>query len=369
MKEFMKADFLIVGQGLAGSILALKLKKLGLKVIVIDKPNASSSSRVSQGMINPISGRRLKLTWNFDESYKNASHFYNSIEEQFSTKIFNKKESFRFFISKEQKDSFLKDKEDDSYAKHIKKHINKNDKDVCTYINNDLGGFLSAGAKLNVKKLLDIIKGYLQTEADLHLNDFEYSDLIINKNELLWKNINLEGVIFCEGSEYLKNPFFNWVPITPIKGQLIEIENKDLEKELNNKIIQKENFVVLDEESKNIWTGASFERKYTTTLPTDKIKEDSLLKLNEIIPQLQNTTVINHLAGFRPCSSDRKPTLGKHPNLKNIYLFNGFGSKGSLWIPHHADKLIKLILEGEELDKQIDISRFKKYYEINNKNC
>ena len=60
-------DFLIVGQGLAGSILALNLQQRGKSVLVIDNEHYGSASQVAAGLINPVNGHRLNLTDNFEQ--------------------------------------------------------------------------------------------------------------------------------------------------------------------------------------------------------------------------------------------------------------------------------------------------------------
>jgi len=43
----MTADYLVVGQGIAGSVLAWSLDKLGYKVVILDDPSLPSSSKAS----------------------------------------------------------------------------------------------------------------------------------------------------------------------------------------------------------------------------------------------------------------------------------------------------------------------------------
>ncbi|HWB65164.1 MAG TPA: FAD-dependent oxidoreductase, partial [Chitinophagales bacterium] len=60
-------DFIIVGQGIAGSMLSWFLLRAGQKVLVIDKYNPSSASNIAAGISNPITGRRFVKTWLADE--------------------------------------------------------------------------------------------------------------------------------------------------------------------------------------------------------------------------------------------------------------------------------------------------------------
>jgi len=54
----MMIDFLIVGQGLAGSLLAWELIQRGCSVLVVDK-GEENASQVAAGLINPVTGIRF----------------------------------------------------------------------------------------------------------------------------------------------------------------------------------------------------------------------------------------------------------------------------------------------------------------------
>ena len=57
-----EVDFLIVGQGIVGTMLAFFLLKKNQRVLVIDKKIPGSASQHSSGIINPITGRRFAKT-------------------------------------------------------------------------------------------------------------------------------------------------------------------------------------------------------------------------------------------------------------------------------------------------------------------
>ena len=60
-------DTLILGQGLAGSLLAWMLIRKGQKVCVIDDAHRSSSSRVAAGLVNPLAGMRFNRRPEMDD--------------------------------------------------------------------------------------------------------------------------------------------------------------------------------------------------------------------------------------------------------------------------------------------------------------
>lgn len=59
-------DYIIAGQGIAGSLLAWFLLQRGKQVLVVDPQVAGTSSGVSGGMIDPVTGRRIVKTWMAD---------------------------------------------------------------------------------------------------------------------------------------------------------------------------------------------------------------------------------------------------------------------------------------------------------------
>jgi len=72
--------------------------------------------------------------------------------------------------------------------------------------------------------------------------------------------------------------------------------------------------------------------------------------------------VVGHEAGVRPTVKDRKPLVGQHPNYKNLFVLNGFGSHGIMIAPWAAAQLFGCIEKGEELLPEVDINRFAKFY-------
>ena len=56
----MEVDYLIVGQGICGTMLSWYLLKEGKTFLVIDDNNENSSSKIAAGIINPVTGRRAQ---------------------------------------------------------------------------------------------------------------------------------------------------------------------------------------------------------------------------------------------------------------------------------------------------------------------
>lgn len=88
MKRINEVDYILVGQGLVGSALALQLIKRNKKILVIDQPFANASSRVAAGLFNPITGRHMIKTWMADTLFPYFHAFYREAEVLTNSKFF-----------------------------------------------------------------------------------------------------------------------------------------------------------------------------------------------------------------------------------------------------------------------------------------
>jgi glycine/D-amino acid oxidase-like deaminating enzyme len=69
-------DFIIVGQGLAGSAVALQLLERKHRIMVIDNPSANHTSRIAAGLFNPVTGRKMVRSWMADILFPYLHEFY-----------------------------------------------------------------------------------------------------------------------------------------------------------------------------------------------------------------------------------------------------------------------------------------------------
>ena len=73
--------------------------------------------------------------------------------------------------------------------------------------------------------------------------------------------------------------------------------------------------------------------------------------------------VIGQKAGIRPTVNDRRPLLGEHPHKKNMFVFNGLGTKGVMLAPFLSQHFVEHLLGKTTLLSEVDIKRhYKKHY-------
>ena len=86
----MQFDYIIVGQGLCGTFLSWNLMKAGKRVLVIDENQASTSSKVASGVINPVTGRRILRTWEIEKLLPFAWNTYTDFGKELGTELVRK---------------------------------------------------------------------------------------------------------------------------------------------------------------------------------------------------------------------------------------------------------------------------------------
>ena len=119
----MNVDVIIVGQGIAGTCLALSCIEQGMSILVIDDQTLSSSSRLSAGMFTPIFGKRLTLSWQVSELFPFALAFYKTYEKRFNQTFLYHHKTARLFTDTSEVDYFNKRKRDTQYSSFIGEDI------------------------------------------------------------------------------------------------------------------------------------------------------------------------------------------------------------------------------------------------------
>ena len=338
---------IIVGQGLAGSLLANELIKLHKKVLVIDDENTASSSRIAAGMYTPISGKRMVKSWMVDVLYDDLLRTYNELEELLKVKFLNNINIQLSFASiKEQNDfySAINDK--------ISQYV-ITETTTCTGINAPFGtAEIKNSGWLNTIVFLDAFKQFLKLNESFLAERFNYNELIFKANKWHYKQYTADAIIFCQGYQNKHNPYFKHIPVIDNKGDVFTIKTAVLD---NKKIYKRGAYAVnLYDDVYKI--GSTFKWDNDDTTPTEagfnelKEKTDALIN--------GDYTVLKHLVGIRPTTKNRRPILGKHANEPNMFLFNGLGTKGVTIAPYFCKIMTQHILNNTEISKEISLNRF-----------
>lgn len=349
----MQTDYLLIGQGIAGTLLADFLLQRGQSVYVLDNAHAQSSSMVAAGTVNPITGRRYVKTWLADRLIPYAIRFYQALGEKLHIPIFLPRKIGMVFSSVQmQNDWLLRPQEINSG--YVAESV-----DIAPYRAAlrdvlDVVEFNQSG-RIQMPLLLETYRARLQALGAYRQIFFDYNQLIIHKENIQYEDITAKAVIFCEGASAIHNPLFNYLPFQPAKGEMLLLRIPDYP--LAERMVKHHQLMLAHWKDDLYWLGSSYIRMFQDAHPTEKERAFLLEQAQKII-QLPFECVA-HWAGIRPTVRDRRPFLGQHPQFANCFIFNGFGAKGSYTVPYFAEHFCDYLLEGKELMKEVDIRRFK----------
>lgn len=360
MKSKTKVDIILVGLGLAGAALAWRLIKAGKSILVIDNENSSSASKVAAGLINPVTGKRLVKEKKADKYLVETQLFYGEVGRFFDEKFHFESPMHRLFDSEDIKLAWKKRHIDFDYEAYIGDDFEPS-LDVSPY-----SGFVQLQTGyLDTTKYLEAIKGYLIENDSYRVAQINYSDIELDGG-ISWKNIHADKVVFCEGARVKENPWFGYLPMQPSLGEILTLNTTN---QLPDYIINAGNWI-LPITSQTFKLGATYRwpekgRPYQE-VTSEQGKEQLLDSLKRIMPGMTDVTLVNHVAGIRPNTVDKRPVIGFHPEHHYMAVFNGFGSKGSMMIPYYSKHFIDVLLYEADIEPDIDIDRFETLYEVTN---
>jgi glycine/D-amino acid oxidase-like deaminating enzyme len=338
--------FIIVGQGVAGTLLAFELERRGIDFELRDN-NQNHSSSVAAGIMNPVVFRRLTKTWNLDECWDLAIGTYKSLEEKLGERFLYVRPMRRLFAS-EQEFGFWEEKtQKPDFQKYIAQ-FPPDDKCPHYALNTYGNGLVRKVYNIDVQKFLNTARSYFTSNGKLSTQDVDYAEILAETEDCSYC-----GAIFCQGYKNFENPFFKKLPVQNTKGQLITIKSGELsEHELLNR-----KCFVLPVGNQLFRVGATYEWENTSLNTTEAARIQILEKLKS----LTNATfdVVEQHAGIRPTTPDRRPILGRHPEYDKLFILNGLGTKGYLLAPWCVQHLCKHIFEGSPISDEVNLQRFK----------
>jgi len=346
----MPVDFLIIGQGLAGSLLAWELLQRGCKVMVLDSGH-ENASQVAAGLINPVTGMRLVKSGDVDTLLPAARQLYRQLSGVFKQDFYQEKTMLRLLRTEAEVSACQKRLADPAYRDYLGALLGSDR--LCAPIN-QFAAVLEQKqtAYLLTRPLLACLKDYFISRNSYRQTSLDYRDIHWQPKPR-WQDITAGQIIFCEGYQAQHNPWFSGLPYQPAQGEILTLES---ETEFAGPMLNFGHWLI-PVGANRFRVGATFARMQTDASPTEAGKVELLQALDKVFPAGSQTRVIAHQANIRPCTADRRPFIGQHPRQAGCWIFNGFGAKGSLQIPWYSQHLVDSLLTGRPLQPACNIER------------
>lgn len=344
-----KVDYIIVGCGLASIAFCEQLRANNKTFIVFDN-NSQKSSIVAAGLYNPVILKRFSEVWKAKEQLKLATLLYSKIEKELGITVDYKLRILRRFTSIQEQNKWFTASDKPNLEPFLSTQLVKN---TTLAIDAPFGfGEVQHAGRLDTETLITNYKQFLKRNNYFEEVTFEHDNIKLEEDLIHYKGIESKHIVFAEGFGVKENPYFNTIPLTGSKGEILTVKAPDLKIDY---AIKSSVFVIpLGDDLYNV--GSTYNNDDKSNTPTESAKEELLLKLKTFLKC--DFEVVSHIAGVRPTVKDRRPLIGRHPKHNDLYVLNGLGTRGVMIAPYVAKALYNFIEKGEVLDAEIDVNRF-----------
>ncbi|WP_126653673.1 NAD(P)/FAD-dependent oxidoreductase [Chryseobacterium aureum] len=339
-------EYIIVGDGYAGLFLAHQLIKNN-KSFVIFSEGRKSASQVSAGIINPVVLKKFTTFWKAQEQINFLKESLKEIESYTGENYLIEAPIHRIFHDENEQNLWLKKSGNEELSAFLDKKFERLER-----VKNDFQtGKVNQSARLNVSGFFRGLFSYFEKKDHLAAEKFDYTQL--NPSESTYKDFTFKHIIFCEGMGVKENPYFSEIMVNPNKGHHIKVK---LSQPIPENITIKKKHFLFPTGNGLYFYGGTYDREQLHQHIDESAVEQLVKGLSEFYPYDFEVEEVHF--GFRPTVKDRRPIIGRHQTLDNLYVFNGLGARGILNGCYFARDLFRLIEEGIPLHEEVSMNRF-----------
>lgn len=349
-------DFLIVGQGLAGTSLASALAAQQASFVLVDAPLPGAASRVASGMWNPLTFRLLLKSWRVDDLLPVAMDFYAQAEQLLGMTLQQPLEILRIFP-----DAAARLRWDERMQQpEFQPYLSNKQLPASPHPQLDLKadhGLVQQAGWLNLPAYLTAMRAHFAAQGAMVEATFDLEDVQFEGDGAVWGDYRAQRIVLCRGQFERHDPWFGWLPAKPAQGDILTLRIPDLKLDQ----IYNAGFFILPLGGDNYRLGATYEWEQLSTAPTAAGRAELLSKFEAAYQGPYE--VLDQQAGIRPTVADRRPLLGAHPAQARLAIFNGLGTKGVMIAPYFALQMADWLLGKGMIEDEVHVKRFRKRYE------
>lgn len=337
---------LIVGQGIAGTTLAWRLLEAGQSVLLADRADSMTASRVAAGLVTPWTGRRMTQSDDYSVFWSEAASFYTDLQKQLNVSFWTEKPMLRVFLRKSEEGIFGQRREEAESESLIPWN---------GQLQSDgprlAGGWMLPAGRLHVPQFLQASLNWFADRAHWVQHDLNPDSLTLTPEGVSIPELDIraERVIFCQGA--VDNSWFAGVPDNPSRGDVI---NVSVENFLHEAVIHHSVWAAPEVDG-TLTVGATYDWKVLRNEPLASGRRQLLRSLRRFIEG--DIHVEQHVAAVRPTMKDYQPVLGQHPQHHRLWIFNGLGSRGVLTAPRLSRMLAESMLQDTKIPSALNVQR------------
>ena len=336
-------DVIIIGQGIAGTVLSESLHARGLRVLVFDAPREGRATHAAAGLVNPVVLRTTTPSWRAQEMLAVAGAFYRELEQRYDARFWNPVELLALFPSAKEAGIWRARMKDPDLARMISEGPVA-DPAVADLPHPFGVGVVRRSAWVDVRNLLQAHRSHWMAEGRLVERDVAGTDVHRTAEGVRIGDVTAPLLIHCTGA------FAPDLALVPVRGEglTVRVDGLRLRSAVHRGVF------VLPVGDDRYRVGATFAWEAPWSGPSEEGRRWLLDRAQRVVPR--SMEVVEHWWGVRPTTRDRRPLLGR--TAPHEAVLNGLGSRGVLLAPWCAQHLAAHLFDGGALDPEVDVSRF-----------
>jgi len=363
----VNADFVVIGSGLSGlnSVLAIA-KELPKTSIILIEPHSvtTGASSAPMGLLNPSTSRSPNIIEDAESLLDQAIANYGELRNEENELILAKKGIFKAVPLGEDapkwKQKYHKTAWPDGWSEWVEAKDVEHKLEMHKEAAPNGGILIHESWVVPMAKLRSALIKKCKALTS-HFIEKPIEKIDVTKKEIYLKNISIkyDNILLANGYDIFIDTYFSsWLTAHPIKGQMLTITTSALP---SFKIaITNSGYLGQLSESKYA-VGSTYEHHFSHLKPDDDGRDRLIKKSQHLLgyelPE-KNIDSFNQWTAVRVASKDRKPLIGKHPEIEGLYLINGMASKGLIYAPTAAKHLVAYILGDKKALKNWDLQRY-----------
>ncbi len=330
----MTADFIIIGQGIAGTWLSYELMQQGYSVMVIDDPEGKPSSRVAGALINPVNVNRGTIVNNAVQMMTTTRQQYRSLENLLHISCYRETELIVWNDQPAEKDfvpdMFVKKLSGEEQA-WLQLHFSGGQADRK----------IAPVGCINVSLLLHCWKEYLQENNAFTAATVAAGQIQENLEGIRWNDFSARRIIFCTGASAMNQFLFRHLPFTHNRGDMLMLEIPGLQ---SGWVFHAGHLRLIPMREGVFWCGSNYRWDYNDLNPDMEWRNQTEKLLRK---WLRDPFIIQeHCVAERPTVAGQQPVYGFLKDHPRIGIFNGLGTRGFSLAPILARQLVTAIQQN-----------------------
>ena len=345
----MNSDFLIIGGGIAGLSAAQRLLQQGALVTILERGKiGQEASWAGGGILSPL------CPWNYPDEVtrlttRGAGLFSAWAEELHTVTGINPEYEQSGMLVLPPFDTQMAAHWCAAHNAYPVHQVHATDYNLHTY-NNAL--YLPEVAQVRNPRLLRALRQHVESLGGRIIEQCTVNDIVVENGQVQSLTtsrgkLNAQGYIITAGawSKEVLGQHALRLDIKPMRGQMLLFK---FDVSPLRHIVLQDDLYLIPRRDGYLLVGSTLEDVGFDHRTTSEVRDMLWQRAQKILPSLRDMPLLQHWAGLRPASPHNIPTIGRHPQLDNLYLNSGHFRYGVTMAPASAEILINEITGAQQ---------------------